>query len=424
MSCYCDSPILETEPRFQCAKCLTAFHQSAHRTDLANDLPLTIPRYVSLSTAILPFVERNWPHFSPKQPLPPSWRDSLATTLSMSHEPPMFLRDPMTDAFALIDHTPPIPPPPPEPAAPPPPPPPTQAPRALPFAIPPPPPGVNPEAFVAKFMALMAQFGGASGATSPAGSATPTAHISTEPTFKPDPLPLPEPSSHGEPVPDPLPPPYISAQNRLARLRKLQDRKRQLRLPPCVTLDSLLSPPPANPIPHVTIEPTPYPTIPYLCPPLPPSALARLPFHESIYGRPAPPRPSSRHSLAAHSNLTSGTTAHPPHHTCGCWRPQPPARRHLLGRHRCGEYLSYPEVTVVATYGQLVIGCALATPDGYLADVTLHVSANNPAMIMYQKMGFKPEEFIVGFYDKYYPEEGEQSKHALFVRLRKGAGRR
>ena len=30
-------------------------------------------------------------------------------------------------------------------------------------------------------------------------------------------------------------------------------------------------------------------------------------------------------------------------------------------------------------------------------DVTLHVSVTNPAMLMYQKFGFKPEEFILDF---------------------------
>ncbi|KNE57565.1 hypothetical protein, variant, partial [Allomyces macrogynus ATCC 38327] len=110
------------------------------------------------------------------------------------------------------------------------------------------------------------------------------------------------------------------------------------------------------------------------------------------------------------------------------------------------ESLQYPEFGVVAVYKKLVVGCALATPDGYLAylavlpgwtnagiasfmlywvcrqiaprDVTLHVSASNPAMILYQKFGFKPEEFIVDFYDKYQPPESTDSKHAFFCRLR------
>lgn len=52
-------------------------------------------------------------------------------------------------------------------------------------------------------------------------------------------------------------------------------------------------------------------------------------------------------------------------------------------------------------------------------DVTLHVSATNSAMLMYQKFGFKPEEFILDFYDKYYPEDSKECKHAFFLRLRR-----
>jgi ribosomal protein S18 acetylase RimI-like enzyme len=52
-------------------------------------------------------------------------------------------------------------------------------------------------------------------------------------------------------------------------------------------------------------------------------------------------------------------------------------------------------------------------------DVTLHVSANNPAMLLYQKFGFKPERFVVGFYDRYYPSDGEHSGHAFFLRLQR-----
>jgi len=51
-------------------------------------------------------------------------------------------------------------------------------------------------------------------------------------------------------------------------------------------------------------------------------------------------------------------------------------------------------------------------------DITLHVSPNNPAMILYQKFGFKIEEFVQNFYVHYIPEESELSKHALFLRLR------
>ncbi|CAO3650242.1 unnamed protein product [Cunninghamella echinulata] len=111
------------------------------------------------------------------------------------------------------------------------------------------------------------------------------------------------------------------------------------------------------------------------------------------------------------------------------------------------ESLLFPEYSIVALYKRCVIGCAFMTPDAYITyfavlpgweragigqfmlyhlfqtaigkDVTLHVSANNNAMILYQKFGFKPEEFIVNFYDKYLPAESSFSKNAFFLRLRR-----
>ena len=50
-------------------------------------------------------------------------------------------------------------------------------------------------------------------------------------------------------------------------------------------------------------------------------------------------------------------------------------------------------------------------------DITLHVSASNPAMLLYQKFGFKPEEFILDFYDKYFPVDSVDCRHAFFLRL-------
>ena len=95
----------------------------------------------------------------------------------------------------------------------------------------------------------------------------------------------------------------------------------------------------------------------------------------------------------------------------------------------------------------MIIGCGFITPEGYIAyiavhpdwrksriasfmlfhltqiiayrDVTLHVSATNSAMILYQKFGFKAEEFIIDFYNKYFPEDSKECKHAFFMRLRK-----
>ncbi|KAI9145467.1 hypothetical protein BKA69DRAFT_1047825 [Paraphysoderma sedebokerense] len=110
------------------------------------------------------------------------------------------------------------------------------------------------------------------------------------------------------------------------------------------------------------------------------------------------------------------------------------------------ESLLFPEFSIVALYKHLVIGCALMTPEGYISyiavskgwegtgigkfmvwwlcqslpskDITLHVSANNPAMILYQKFGFKCESFIVHFYDRYLPSDSTECKNAFFLRLR------
>jgi len=52
-------------------------------------------------------------------------------------------------------------------------------------------------------------------------------------------------------------------------------------------------------------------------------------------------------------------------------------------------------------------------------DVTLHVSASNPAMLLYQKFGFKAKELVLDFYDKYLPAESTECRHAYFLRLRR-----
>ncbi|PRP73933.1 hypothetical protein PROFUN_08126 [Planoprotostelium fungivorum] len=112
------------------------------------------------------------------------------------------------------------------------------------------------------------------------------------------------------------------------------------------------------------------------------------------------------------------------------------------------EFLEYPDFTIVALYKKMVLGCAFMTPQGYItyvsvhpewqsagiasfmlyhlvqtipnADITLHVSTTNTAMILYQKFGFKPEEFIIDFYHKYYPDERTDiCKHAFFMRMRR-----
>ncbi|KZP01596.1 hypothetical protein CALVIDRAFT_594306 [Calocera viscosa TUFC12733] len=105
--------------------------------------------------------------------------------------------------------------------------------------------------------------------------------------------------------------------------------------------------------------------------------------------------------------------------------------------------------TVVATYKRLVVGVALLSDprEGYLmylavkagwdaagiattmlhmlvvrnqdTDITLHVSANNPAMLLYNRFGFKAEEFVVGFYDEYLPRTSRAGKNAFRLRLRR-----
>lgn len=116
------------------------------------------------------------------------------------------------------------------------------------------------------------------------------------------------------------------------------------------------------------------------------------------------------------------------------------------------ECTQYPDFTVVALYGHLIIGCGFLTPDvkpceAYISfllvhpdfqragiatfmlyhliqtcmgkDVTLHCSVDNPAVLLYQKFGFKVEEFCLDFYDKYYPVKHHLSKHAFFMRLKR-----
>ncbi|TFY72440.1 hypothetical protein EVG20_g559 [Dentipellis fragilis] len=107
------------------------------------------------------------------------------------------------------------------------------------------------------------------------------------------------------------------------------------------------------------------------------------------------------------------------------------------------------QATIVALYKRLVVGCAflsspLETYITYLAvrpgwenaqiatsmlyhlitrnpnkDITLHVSANNPAMLLYNRFGFKAEEFVVGFYEDYLDRQSRASKNAFRLRLRR-----
>ncbi|KAJ0051200.1 hypothetical protein NL108_015953 [Boleophthalmus pectinirostris] len=116
------------------------------------------------------------------------------------------------------------------------------------------------------------------------------------------------------------------------------------------------------------------------------------------------------------------------------------------------ECLQYPDFTVVALYKKVVVGFGVMVPDvkynqAYISfllvhpewrragigtfmiyhliqtcmgkDVTLHVSASNPAMLLYQKFGFRAEEYILDFYDKFYPAESNECRHAFLLRLRR-----
>ncbi|KAI0339431.1 hypothetical protein BDW22DRAFT_1409067 [Trametopsis cervina] len=105
--------------------------------------------------------------------------------------------------------------------------------------------------------------------------------------------------------------------------------------------------------------------------------------------------------------------------------------------------------TVIAIYKKLVVGVALlSSPQEtyitYLAvrpgwdnaqiatsmlyhlitlnpykDIILHVSINNPAVLLYNRFGFKAEEFIVGFYEDYLDSKSRASKNAFRLRLRR-----
>ncbi|XP_018432135.1 PREDICTED: cysteine-rich protein 2-binding protein-like, partial [Nanorana parkeri] len=116
------------------------------------------------------------------------------------------------------------------------------------------------------------------------------------------------------------------------------------------------------------------------------------------------------------------------------------------------ECLQYPDFSVVVLYKKVIIAFGFMVPDvkyneAYISflfvhpewrragiatfmiyhliqtcmgkDVTLHVSANNPAMLLYQKFGFKTQEYILDFYDKYFPIDSKECKHAFFLRLRR-----
>uniref|UniRef100_A0A0B6ZEZ0 N-acetyltransferase domain-containing protein n=1 Tax=Arion vulgaris TaxID=1028688 RepID=A0A0B6ZEZ0_9EUPU len=114
------------------------------------------------------------------------------------------------------------------------------------------------------------------------------------------------------------------------------------------------------------------------------------------------------------------------------------------------ECLQYPDFSCVVLYRKIVVAFAFMVPDrgyneAYISfifthpewrgagigtfmlyhliqtcmgkDVLLHVSVNNPAMLLYQKFGFKCQELILNFYYKYFPFNSKESTHAFLMRL-------
>lgn len=125
---------------------------------------------------------------------------------------------------------------------------------------------------------------------------------------------------------------------------------------------------------------------------------------------------------------------------------------YILSYFAVSECLTYPDYSVVALYKKLVVGCGFLVPDvgyneAYISfmavrpnwqrsriasfmlyhliqtcsskDITLHVSASNSAVMLYQKFGFKMEEIILDFYDTYLPSDSKQSRNAFFLRLQR-----
>ncbi|KAI9190594.1 uncharacterized protein BJ171DRAFT_543631 [Polychytrium aggregatum] len=94
------------------------------------------------------------------------------------------------------------------------------------------------------------------------------------------------------------------------------------------------------------------------------------------------------------------------------------------------ENLTWPDFGVVALYKRLVVGCALMTPEFYLTYIAVRPGwehARNWQVGLRSKystsgwapFGFKPEEFIVNFYDQYLPPDSRECKNAFFLRLRR-----
>jgi len=137
-------------------------------------------------------------------------------------------------------------------------------------------------------------------------------------------------------------------------------------------------------------------------------------------------------------------------------------RNHFWPGIDVSETLEWPDTSLLLTYRtRLVIGCVLCNPEGYISyllvhpdwrsfglagkllyllltrclkeqkDVGVHVAVGNPAMMLYQRFGFKPEEFIVDFYGSRYRQGGPEgiqdhgerpdpaSRNAFYLRLQR-----
>ncbi|KAK9891085.1 hypothetical protein WA026_013408 [Henosepilachna vigintioctopunctata] len=114
------------------------------------------------------------------------------------------------------------------------------------------------------------------------------------------------------------------------------------------------------------------------------------------------------------------------------------------------ESLQYPDFSCVVLYKKLIVAFAFLVPnvshtESYLSfiftrpgwrnigiakfmlyhliqinlgkDIILHVSTNNPALMLYQMFGFKIEKVVLGFYDKYYRDDVKECKNAFVCRL-------
>ncbi|KAF8074676.1 hypothetical protein FPV67DRAFT_592538 [Lyophyllum atratum] len=51
-------------------------------------------------------------------------------------------------------------------------------------------------------------------------------------------------------------------------------------------------------------------------------------------------------------------------------------------------------------------------------DIRLHVSVDNSAMLLYDQLGLKAEEFVAGFYESYLVPNSRASRNASRLRLR------